>query len=176
MRKIFLCFALLVLFITGCKRKPECNGVNKNQYTGYGIIFYHLPISGSSYELIIIPMCGDTTGLGLRNGIQNNLHKLKMLKGISVTIGSNKDSSFKTIFEAPQKLKLINEPTLAAEYQTIYACPVYIEFSGANNVTQSVIGGSKDNIHDTLKFENGQQVILDYFLTDALKVIMIEKI
>ena len=162
------------LFIFGlslllcCNRASECGGVKNGQYGGYAIVFYHKPDSGSMAEISIIPTCGDT--LNLKGDIESSIKELKIFEGVSYAVGI-RDSSFIKVLERSQKINLLNNQTLASELRVVYACPDYIEFNGAENITESTTGSKQNSIHKKLVFENGQQVTLEYFLSNRLRVL-----
>jgi hypothetical protein len=162
------------LFISGlsfllcCNRPSECSSIKNGQYAGYAIVFYHKPDSGSMVEISIVPACGDT--LKLKSDIENGIKELKILEGITYNVGI-RDSSFMKVFENSRKINLLNNQTLASELRVVYACPVYVEFKDGQNITESTTGSTQNSIHEKLVFKNGQQVTLEYFLSNTLRIV-----
>jgi hypothetical protein len=151
-----------------CNRASDCGSVKNGQYVGYAIVFYHKPDSGNMVEISIVPVCGDT--LNLKGDIESGIKELKIFEGVSYNIGI-RDSSFMKVFEKSQKINLLNNQTLASELRVVYACPVYVEFKDAENITESTTGSKQNSIHEKLVFKDGQQVTLKYFLSNTLRVL-----
>lgn len=167
MNKILFLLCGLTLLLC-CNRTDECNGIKNNQYNGYGIVFYHMPVSGGNYEIIIIPICGDTSDLIVT--LKDNIKKVKILEGVSCSVNI-RNTSFNKVFGKSQKINLINNNTLAPQYRMVYVCPVYIEFKDAQNVTRTSTGNKKNTFHEKFIFESKQQLMLKYFLSNNLRVI-----
>ena len=58
--KISILSVVLGVTFTGCspKKGTDCVGIKEGQYKGKALLFFHLPVSGSTYEILLFPICG----------------------------------------------------------------------------------------------------------------------
>src|SRR5450631_3777334 len=117
MNKIIFLVYFFVFTVMSCKNL-SCPGIQDGKYRGYSVAFYHKPVTGSIYELIIIPSCSDSVDLIVKfmNG-----HKFKDMTGVSVGMNS-RNLIFKGILDNSTELKIVNNDSLAPEFRRIYAC------------------------------------------------------
>lgn len=167
MRIIFICFLFTLSLLIGCNRDIECKGIKDNQYSGYAIVFYHKPVSGSMIEVTIVPSCGDT--LNLKNLSERSFKDIKLLRAVSYRVGI-RDSLFANVFMKSRKIVLLNNQTLASELRNVYACPVYIEFDGAQDITEATVNNMQNNLHEKLVFDDSLQIVIEYFLSSKLRI------
>ena len=166
MNKKFSFLTTWLIILSSCKTDILPSIVN-GSYKGYAIAYYHIPISGNMVEVIIIPVAGDTSSL--RTSVEYSISKVRSRMGVS-TILNLHSYFFQEISRKSKKITLVNNPTLAKEYQSIYSSCVYIDFTNANNNTKYVIGSSDTTLQESFVLKNNYHTVLTYFLSDSIKI------
>ncbi len=166
MGKRLMIISVVLLSILSCNKNHTCIGIKDGRYGGYGLIFYHMPVSGSSYELVIVPTCSDS--LDLVGEIVNGT-KLKNMIGVSVNMNS-RNTFFEGIYKNSVRLRLFNNDSLAPQYRVIYICPVYIQFENADNATKIITWGRDRILSEKFTFKNNWEMSLDYFLSTKVRI------
>lgn len=161
---MIITFCLFIL--VSCNKLHTCIGIDEGKYSGYGLIFYHKPVTGSSYEQIIVPTCNDSSAL-----IEKIKNSGKLVKVIGVSIGMNsKNTLFEGINKNSEKLRLLNNDRLAPEFRVVYVCPVYIQFENAENDTKLVTHLSSDILSENMVLQDGSEILLKYFITTEVQI------
>jgi hypothetical protein len=163
--KVFFILALSISFAK-CKSNSECEGIQNEKFIGKCVVFYHLPVSGSYVEMLIVPFCSDDNKLIEEMGDER---KVKFMDGVSSSI-SLRDTVFVQVFRNATKLNLLNNQNLALEYRNIYACPILIDFANVENDTKSITGINRNMLNERLILSNGMQLTLKYFLSNQIKI------
>ena len=117
--KIFIS-TIFILFVFACTSREQrlCTELDGTPYTGQTVILYHQPISGSTYELFLFPVCG----LELRE--PGRIWDSRG-PGISLNLTSD-DPMFRLLAEAAVKLPLKVNENLAENFKSIYVCRAQI--------------------------------------------------
>src|SRR5687768_6941021 len=105
MTKKIVRIILALIVLSGCNNKYHGSGIENGKFVGYAIIFYHKPVSGGNYEMLIAPVCSDTKKL--TEDLKTNITLINILSGVSSNININ-DAAFAEVFKKSQKFKLLN--------------------------------------------------------------------
>lgn len=166
MNKCLLGIFLIIVFV-GCRDKQNTSKIKGGKYKGYATVFFHKPVSGSNYEMLIIPTSMDS--LSLIQALKSDISNIKT--GIGVSCSDNYyNKSFSAIIDNAAKIRLLNNSTLAPQFQAIHVCPVFIDFSNADNTTRSITRTTRDVLQEEFVFENNHVLTINYFLTSDIKI------
>lgn len=119
------------MLILSCHQKLkeiDCNEIINDSFKGNAIIFFHKPISGSTYQFFLFPQCN----ADLNNKLDDVSAWGHLPEGVSFDITSD-DQRFKTIFNNAKKINLKDRDQLAENLRFIYYCFAKVEFSSAND-------------------------------------------
>lgn len=155
------CFILICLIsILSCHQKQketDCNDLSEQSFRGTAGIFFHKPISGSTYQIFLFPLCNE----GLEDKLEEltSFHRLR--KGISFNITSD-DPQFKAIYNNAKKISLKGRDHMGENFKSIYYCFAKVEVSYAD-------GGTKKTSEETkeLKLESGSVILNFHFISQA---------
>jgi hypothetical protein len=166
MSKRLMIISAGLLAILSCNQNHTCIGIKDGKYGGYGLIFYHMPVSGSSNELVIVPTCNDSSDL-----ISEIINGTKLNNRIGVSVNMNsRNTFFEGIYKNSVKLRLFNNDSLAPQYRVVYICPVYIQFENADNATEIITWGRDSILSEKLIFKNNREASLKYFLSTKIRI------
>lgn len=166
MNKCLLVIFLVIVFL-GCRSKQNASEIKEGKYKVYAIVFFHKPVSGSNYEMLIIPTSMDS--LSLLETLKSDISNIKIDIGVSYS-DNYYNKGFSAIIDSATKVKLLNNSTLAPRFQVIHICPVFVDFSNAQNTTRSITRTTKDVLHENFIFENKQRLTINYFLTNDIEI------
>lgn len=162
----FLLSLILIFISCNSDKKENCKSIEAGKFSGNAIVFFHRPISGSTYELLFFPICNDISST---SEIKTNISKIKMRKGVSIVLPSD-DVFFKTIDSNSFKLRLIESKDVNSIFWSINASFIYVKFSNAENTTPLSINNPNRGIEKILTFENGSKVSLIYYFSNKLRI------
>lgn len=166
MNKLLLGIYLIILFV-GCRDKQNASVIKDGKYKGYATVFFHRPVSGSNYEIFIIPTPMDS--LSLLQTLKSDISNIKYDIGVSCS-DNYYNKNFSAVIDGSIKIKLLNNSTLASHLQAIHFCPVFVDFSNADNKTNKITGTSKDILKEKFVFENNHMLTIRYYLTSDVKI------
>lgn len=108
------------MLILSCQQKPRetvCDKSIDESFNGQAAIFFHKPISGSTYQIFLFPTC--STNFDSKLGESSPWDSLG--KGISFSITSD-NPQFKTLYNNAKILDLKGRDRMAKNFRTIYYC------------------------------------------------------
>lgn len=145
------------MLIVSCQQKPRetgCNEFIEQSFKGKAAIFFHKPISGSTYQIFLIPLCnGDFDSKLEESSLWKNLGK-----GISFNLTSD-DSQFKTLHKNAQKVNLKGRDAMAENFRSIYYYFANVEVLCDNNGTKPMEESKK------LILESGSVMLKFHFIS-----------
>jgi hypothetical protein len=156
-----------LMLLLSCNNYRSCTGIVNGKFSGYALAFYHKPVSGGNYEMFIIPVCDEDSAM-LSGDLQANISRINLLSGFSYTVNIN-EGRFIEVFKKSKKFELTNNQSLAPQFREIFVCPLYVEFSGIQNDTESITGSIKKSLKKKLALENGKELTLDYILSNRTR-------
>jgi hypothetical protein len=156
---------LYLLILLSCNKYHTCVGIKDGKYSGYGVVFYHKPVTGSSYELIMVPTCNDSIDLIGRV----KAGKLTNMLGVSIDMNS-RNPLFDEVYRNSAKFRFLNNDSLAPEFRLIYVCAVNIQFDNADNDTKLVTHLSSDILTEKIVFEDSSEISLKYFIATEVRI------
>ncbi len=109
---------LAYLALSSCiqnTNKKSCEGFINGEFRGNAIILFHKPISGSTYQVFLIPVCNLDTLTSLSELSSTN----KIASGISFSITSD-DERFRFIKDKSQSFFLKGRDHLGENFRHIY--------------------------------------------------------
>lgn len=153
-RNILLICSILIF---SCHQKPKgtnCNDFIKGSFNGRAAIFFHKPISGSTYQVFLLPLCN--TG---RDNKSDSLSLDSLGTGISFNITSD-NVQFKTLYKNAKKISLKGRDQMAENFRSIYYCFAKVEVLFDYNDTKKTIEESKELI-----LESGRLILKFHFVS-----------
>jgi hypothetical protein len=128
----FICFILIL----SCHQKPremDCNELIEESFNGKAAIFFHKPISGSTYQIFLFPLCN----VGFDNKLEEPSYWTNLRKGISFNLTSD-DPQFKTLYNNSRIKNLKGRDQMAENFRSIYYCFAKVEVLCDQDGTKSV--------------------------------------
>jgi hypothetical protein len=172
MYKIHLVVALPFLWssCSDINRSVGCNSISNGHYKGLAVIFYHKPVSGSTYEMLLFPVCGDAPGSNVKGITGEDISKeFKFQKGVSFNIASD-DSLFFSVLHTSHNLSLNGKEKFTKSLQSIFFNVVYIEFSNAENNTSQTTSNKTSEVNKKLNLGAGREVELTYYFSNRMEI------
>jgi hypothetical protein len=139
------------------QKGTDCIGIKEGQYRGKAMLFFHRPGSGSTYEILLFPICGKNVSSDIATWPKD----FEIKPGVSLNLVSD-DSLFKKILNHSRLWSLAKREQLDKSLQSIYVATADIEVNGIENVTRTITGSNKDTIKAELYFSNGKDISLSY--------------
>lgn len=159
--QIIIRTTVFILLLVSCRCKADCVGVTSTHYEGNGQIFFHKPVSGSTYEFIYIPVCG------MKPNGKLDLRTENLLPGVSFTCTSDSPLT-REVLKAARRFSVNSYSNLAEQFQEIYICPIYIDIEGLVNAKVNSDQQSENN-KKVMTIEN-RKVIITYFYSNFPKI------
>jgi hypothetical protein len=161
MRTITNISIIFLLFIS-CQHKIDCVGISSDHYEGMGQIFFHKPISGSSYEFIFIPVCQrDFKGAFV-------IDSANLSTGVSFVVTTDM-SITKEVVRGARRFTIDGYSNLAEQFREVYICPVYLNIEGITNDTKATTNQHNVNVRKEMIIGN-QKISITYFYTNFPKI------
>ena len=79
------------MLLLGCNNHRSCIGIINGKFSGYALSFYHRPVSGGNFEMLIFPVC-DADSIMLSQNLKANKNRIDLLKGQSIKTKAAPDS------------------------------------------------------------------------------------
>lgn len=153
--------SMLFLMIS-CTPKPCANMENETTFQGNVLVFYHRPVSGSIYQITLIPICQKQSAFSIGRMKSEDF-------GIGVDLNAAIRSDFVTYLEAySMAYRLYGRENLDRHYQKVYLKTMWVEITDIENDTESITK-SKRNISDEFNLPWGK-VKINYFFSQYAKV------
>lgn len=151
-------FAMVLLLLFSCNQQSkiiQCDLQNstRNKFTGSAVIFFHKPVSGSTYQFFLFPVC-DIKG---EEELEIFLKQHQLADGISFNITSD-DERFKTVYTTSRKIELKSRDQLAENFRSIYYSFRHVEIGDIESIVKVNIQKSEKK----LVFRSGNEVIIKY--------------
>lgn len=106
------------MLIVSCQQTPHkysCEEPIQQLFEGNAAIFFHQPISGSTYQIFLFPLCDANFNTKLKKPSP----WASLGKGISFTLSSD-DPQFKILYKNAQKISLKGRGQMAENFRFIY--------------------------------------------------------
>lgn len=157
----------LGMTVTCCspQKRTDCVGIKEGRYKGKAMLFFHRPVSGSTYEILLFPICGKNVSSDSATWPKD----FEIKPGISLNLVSD-DSLFKKILNNSRLWSLAKREQLDKSLQSIYVATADIEVNGIENVTRTITGSNKDTIKAELYFNNGKNISLSYVYVSQVSI------
>jgi hypothetical protein len=127
-----------------------------------GQIFFHKPVSGSSYEFIFVPVCqGNFKG-------EIVIDSAKLSTGVSFVVTTDMPITKEVALRA-RKLPLGGHSNLAEQFREVYICPVYLNLEGITNDTEATSSQLNVNVRKEMIIGN-QKLSITYFYASFPKI------
>lgn len=152
-------FLIYIALIVSCQHKPHesvCNEFIEQSFKGKAAIFFHKPISGSTYQIFLIPLCN----AGFDSKLEELSHWANLGKGISFNLTSD-DPQFKTLYKNAQKANLKGREQMAENFRSIYYYFTSVEVLCDKNDTKTVEESKK------LILESGSVMLTFHFVSNV---------
>jgi hypothetical protein len=152
-------FLIYIILVVSCQQKPHetgCNEFIEKLFKGKAAIFFHKPISGSTYQIFLIPLCN----AGFDSKSEEPSRWANLGKGISFNLTSD-DPQFKTLYKNAQKESLKDRDQMAENFRSIYYCFAKVEVLCDNNGTKTVEESKK------LILESGSVMLTFHFISNV---------
>lgn len=112
-------FALMILFVVSCnspsKESTPCPDFVKEKTGRDAVLFFHRPISGSTYQLVLFPVCDQS-----REQLMDSLVLSGQLsEGVSFVVVSD-DKQFQDILRRSSKVDLVTSDSTGWNFKHIY--------------------------------------------------------
>ena len=123
MKNYFFLLVITLNFFCNQKSKvKKCDEFAGMEFKGEVVIFFHKPISGSTYQIFLFPFCNNVRDKESEVGFSWP----KVGTGISFNITSD-NPQFQTLNKNVQKIDLKDREHLAQNFRAIYYCLAKIE-------------------------------------------------
>ena len=112
-------YFIFVMLIASCQQKPEetgCNDIIETSYKGEAAIFFHRPVSGSTYQIFLFPLCNAGSD---KSKLKEPPDWSSLGKGISFDLTSD-NPQFRILYNNAKKANLKGRDQLAANFSSIY--------------------------------------------------------
>lgn len=118
---------IYLTLVLSCPQKPQdtgCNEIIDGSFEGKAAVFFHKPVSGSTYQIFLLPFCNADYNSKLKEPFsRDNL-------GIGISFNLTSDSpQFKSLYSNTEKLNLKGRDRLAENLRFIYYCLAKVEIS-----------------------------------------------
>jgi hypothetical protein len=155
-RKPLLIYIALIISCQHKPRKTVCNEFIEQSFKGKAAIFFNKPISGSTYQIYLIPLCKAVFDSKQEESSQwENLGK-----GISFDLTSD-DPQFKYLYKNAQKERLKGREHMGENFKSIYYYSTNVEVWCDNNDTKTKEESEK------LIFESGSVILKYHFISNV---------
>lgn len=162
MRRIINISIIFLLFVS-CEHKVHCVGISSDHYEGVGQIFFHKPVSGSSYEFIFVPVCCQEDFKG-----EIVVDSAKLSTGVSFLVTTDMSITKEVVLGA-RRLPLDGHSNLAEQFREVYICPVYLNIEGITNDTEATTNQLNVNVRKEMIIGN-QIFLITYFYSNFPKI------
>lgn len=157
-------FLIFILLAASCQqlpdRKEDCPGFLDEKTGRDAILFFHKPISGSTYEMLLFPVCNSSD-----TNQSKDVFFPKLGDGISFNVTSD-DERYKRVFKEARNIHLNNRDSLAWNLQNIYYKYVNV------NILSDVFSPTSEyrTAEKKLIMDSGEVLLLKYQFLSSVGV------
>ncbi|MFT3677212.1 MAG: hypothetical protein QM781_15050 [Chitinophagaceae bacterium] len=160
---------IMTLFVVSCnttsKEAAACPDFVKERTEREAVLFFHRPISGSTYQLFLFPVYDIA-----KDGIQDSLVLNKQVTaGVSFSVASD-DKQFSDILRTAKNIELVDHDSLAPNYRNIYYS--YIRVNILSDLQE--LKKDKELSQKKLTLMSGTEISLKYYFIPFFELEVLE--
>lgn len=166
MKTLIVLMTLLFVSCNTIKKKGlDCPDFEKEKTEREAVLFFHRPISGSTYQLFLFPVCDIA-----KNGIKDSLVLNEQVPaGVSFSVASD-DKQFQDILRTAKNIELVGHDSLALNYRNIYYS--YIRVNILSDLQE--LKKNKELSQKKLTLTSGTEISLKYYFIPFFELEVLE--